>query len=214
MGALAHQRGLLTLHASAVEVDGRCVLFAGESGSGKSTITAAFHDRGYRIVTDDISVVRFKEDGNPVVNAGHRRVKLWVDVLEHVGESLGDRRKPRIGIQKYSVTTPGPVPGAPLRLARMFVFSPRSAQVIELRSLTGRSKVAAVVTETYRRRMLTALGQSSTHFAQCAAFARRVPLVAVDRPMSLDGLGLLVDVLENDIRAGDQSDVGAGGSQA
>lgn len=202
MAALVHQKGLLAMHASAVEVDGRCVLFAGESGAGKSTLTAAFHNRGYRIVTDDLSVVSFDRNGVPMVPPGYRHVKLRPDSLELVGASLGARREMQFGVQKFSVAVPGAAPLAPLRLARMFMLSTRTAEAIALRDFTGRSKVAALLKATYRRRMLIALGQRATHFAQCTALGRCIPVGAVDRPPHLDGLQRLVDVLEDDIRAG------------
>jgi hypothetical protein len=54
LGALLQQRGILTLHSSAIEVEGGCVGFLGSSGVGKSTLAAALLQRGYRLLTDDI----------------------------------------------------------------------------------------------------------------------------------------------------------------
>ena len=47
------RRLLGILHASAVEVDGRCVVFPGSRGSGKSTLAAALVAAGAGFVTDD-----------------------------------------------------------------------------------------------------------------------------------------------------------------
>ncbi|MBT8216517.1 MAG: hypothetical protein KJO17_06695, partial [Acidimicrobiia bacterium] len=44
-GAILHQRGLLPLHGSAVEVGDRCMIFVGVAGSGKSTVAAALAKR-------------------------------------------------------------------------------------------------------------------------------------------------------------------------
>ena len=62
MGAALHQRGILPLHANAVEIDHRAVAFMGASGAGKSTLAAWFHDQGYPILADDVCVIR-ADDG-------------------------------------------------------------------------------------------------------------------------------------------------------
>jgi hypothetical protein len=55
-------RGNLAIHAAAVEVgNGRAVLLAGESGSGKTTTAAALHNAGHRLLSDDLSICRAGE---------------------------------------------------------------------------------------------------------------------------------------------------------
>src|ERR1044071_3805459 len=49
------------LHASTVALDGRAVLIAGPSGSGKSDLTLRLLDRGFVLVSDDQTVI--KKDG-------------------------------------------------------------------------------------------------------------------------------------------------------
>ena len=85
MGILLHQRGLLPLHANAIEIDGKAVAFMGPSGSGKSTLAAWFHDQGYCVIADDVLVVRFDQEGQAQACAGLPRLRLWKDVLEATG---------------------------------------------------------------------------------------------------------------------------------
>ena len=47
-----------TLHASSVAIDGRAVLIAGISGSGKSDLALRLIDRGFTLVADDQTVVQ------------------------------------------------------------------------------------------------------------------------------------------------------------
>lgn len=202
MAAITHQRGLLAMHASTVAFEGGAVLFAGESGAGKSTLSAAFLDRGYPVVTDDISVVGLDHDGHPMIHPGYRQLRLAADSLEHVGSSLGARRKMDLGKQKYGLAVPGRAPATALRIRRMFLLGDRPSTTISLRPLAGPDKVTAVVRGTYRRRMSVALGRRSAHFAQCAAVGQRIEIVAVDHPRQLDALNGLVDALEDDLRDG------------
>jgi serine kinase of HPr protein (carbohydrate metabolism regulator) len=50
------------LHASCVAIDGRAVLIAGPSGSGKSDLALRMLDRGFTLVSDDRTII-CKEDG-------------------------------------------------------------------------------------------------------------------------------------------------------
>ena len=46
------------LHASCVASDGRAVLIAGPSGSGKSDLALRLMDRGFTLVSDDRTIIR------------------------------------------------------------------------------------------------------------------------------------------------------------
>ena len=56
------------LHASCVAVDGRAVLISGPSGSGKSDLALRLLDRGFKLVSDDRTIVR-KQDGKLIASA-------------------------------------------------------------------------------------------------------------------------------------------------
>jgi serine kinase of HPr protein (carbohydrate metabolism regulator) len=47
-----------TLHCSTVANDGRAVLITGPSGSGKSDLALRLLDRGYKLVSDDQTVIK------------------------------------------------------------------------------------------------------------------------------------------------------------
>jgi serine kinase of HPr protein (carbohydrate metabolism regulator) len=56
------------LHASCVASDGRAVLIAGPSGSGKSDLALRLLDRGFALVSDDRTIVR-KESARLIATA-------------------------------------------------------------------------------------------------------------------------------------------------
>jgi hypothetical protein len=70
--------GKLVFHASAVELGGEAVVFAGESGRGKSTLAAGFATRGFPFLTDDGLVIEEREAGYQVLPS-HPSIRLWED---------------------------------------------------------------------------------------------------------------------------------------
>jgi hypothetical protein len=71
-------RGDLGLHAAAVEVDGQAIVLAAPGTFGKTTLAAAFHAEGHRLLSEDTTCVR--TDGPPAIVPGPAMVRLRHDV--------------------------------------------------------------------------------------------------------------------------------------
>ena len=102
LGALLHQRGLLPLHANAIDLGGGAVAFSGHSGAGKSTIAAWFHDRGHRILADDVCVVGFDQSGRALVHAVPRPLVPALFRAAY-GSGAGTDRRISHGIQRNKI---------------------------------------------------------------------------------------------------------------
>lgn len=103
LGVLLHQRGLLVLHASGVVIDNRVVGFIGAKGWGKSTMAATLHQRGHALISDELLVVRFNDQGYPWVMPGSPQIKLWVDALIGTGGNPDSTARVMSGVDKFSV---------------------------------------------------------------------------------------------------------------
>ena len=82
MAMLFLQRQMLAFHCSSVSKNGKAVLIAGNSGSGKSTITNALLDRGYSLMSDDMTVVDPLHFEHPIAYPAFPFQKLCRDVVE------------------------------------------------------------------------------------------------------------------------------------
>lgn len=81
MGFVLRQRGLTSLHASAVAVDDRAIVFIGPPGAGKSTTAAMFARQGHSVISDDI--VPLLDRGNDfAVQSGYPCVCLWPESVK------------------------------------------------------------------------------------------------------------------------------------
>ena len=89
-GILLRLRGVTCLHASAVSIENRSVVFVGAEGSGKSTTAAAFARQGFAVISDDVAALLESPDGFSVMPA-YPHLCLWpdsVDMLYGSSEAL------------------------------------------------------------------------------------------------------------------------------
>ena len=74
--AVCHE-GRMVVHASSVEVGhGQALAFTGVSGRGKSTLAAAFHRAGYRLLADDCLLLE-NRDGCVYAIPAYSSIRLW-----------------------------------------------------------------------------------------------------------------------------------------
>jgi hypothetical protein len=185
-GALLHQRRLLPLHANAVEIDGRAVAFMGETGAGKSTLAAWFHDRGFRVIADDVCVVGFGDRGEPYAAPGLPRLRLWGEALTLMGrEAAGfarsyvgtDEEKYDVPINSESAAQSNKPLGALYLLDRGQQFS--AAQ------LTGLEAAETVFANTYRGAYVSAVSGQLSHWESSVRLVRHLPVFRASREWDL-----------------------------
>ena len=187
-GVLIHQRGLLPLHANAIELGSGAVAFAGESGAGKSTLAAWFHDRGARIIADDVCVIGLGEGGEALAMPGLPRFRLWREALERSGRSVNDHLRSFGGDDPYdkydvAIALKGAVEH-PLGLRAIFLLA-RGPQFGIVRQ-HGVAAAEALFANTYRGGYVNAAGAAAQHYKLCLSVLARTPIFQVTRKWELD----------------------------
>lgn len=81
MGFVLLLRGCISLHACAVAVEDRAIALVGPAGSGKSTTAAAFAERGYAILAEDVVTLQDRGD-EFLVQPGYPSIRLWPSSVE------------------------------------------------------------------------------------------------------------------------------------
>jgi HPr serine kinase-like protein len=196
MGALLQQRGVLPLHASAVDVDGGCVAFLGPSGTGKSTVAAALVNEGYRLVADDICAVTSVPGAAPVVHPGYPQIKIWGDMARtlHLPVETFPRIQPDKG--RYALRAPEAFDPGALPLSRIYVLAPANSDMLRIEEVSGATKLALLRTHTFRDRFIDGLASREPQFRVSADIAMHVPMGVVTRPAYPVRLSEMIRILE------------------
>lgn len=190
-GALLHQRGMLPLHANAIEIEGRAVAFMGESGSGKSTLAAWFHDRGYKVLTDDVCVVGFDNAAMPHAYPGLPRLRLWHDALQTLGRDASSYQRSYVGsdeeYEKFDVPIERcDLASEPVPLSAIYVLD--RGDDLSIEQLTGLEAATAIFANTYRGSYVSVTGGHRPHWEQSLEIVRKIPVYRACRLWGLDGL--------------------------
>lgn len=177
------------LHASAAFERGGAIGFAGETGSGKSTLSAAINQAGATLLCDDALVVDQQDAGVCVVPM-YAAVRLWPDSLRAVFDEDADHFPTAAHYNHKRIvrfaTGDGPV--VPVRLRTLCVVAPKPqlkrARDVRVRQLSPREALMRVMPVAFHidvrdRRELSA------SFERLAALAERVPVVELTYPWNL-----------------------------
>ena len=196
LGTILYQRGLLTLHASAVATAGGAVAFMAERGLGKSTTAAAMYSRGYWLVADDITALQFGSSDRPKVVPGYPQLKLWPEAAAFLGDAPETLPKLHPNFTKCARPVTAAFSTTPLPLERIYVL--QDGKVPEIQPLSPQEALASLISCTYGQRLFQAV-RTSSHFLQCAKVVNSVPMRSLKRPYSLAGLPEVVQLIEEDL---------------
>lgn len=203
LGLLCHQRGVVPIHASAVEIDGEAVLFCGASGSGKSTLAAAFMRRGYQIMSDDVAPFDLSCDGGAILPS-LRRVRLWADSAAKVEWDGQKLERCRPGLEKFSRTTDLRFRETPLRPGVIIYLRQHSSKLggTHFQRLKGRAAAAQLHQQVYRLRSLMCMVGPFEGLVRTTQVASRFPRhLVMDRAMRFDSLDDTLDEIVTTVRA-------------
>lgn len=195
-GALLFQRRRLVLHGNAVEFDGKGTICVGPSGVGKSTLTAAFVQRGYRVLADDVVPI----DDHGMAIPGYPRIKLWKDVADKLGIETDGLKRIRPALEKFNLPLYDRFCDVPRKVSKIYLLSDHHGENVNVTPVSGLTKFSLLRENTYRHRFMAGMALQPIHLQQCSALAGDVAMAHVQRPKTGFKINDLVDALVADMQ--------------
>ena len=155
--ALAAQRGLLPLHASAVAHGTDVHAFSGRPGVGKSTLAAALSARGHALFADDSLLVDIDQAAAQARCYAYKDLKLARTAAALANIPLGGRAATAQGYGKHFAEAPRRSPHAAGRLNAVYLLARNPSRCEALATLTGRPALRALHGSLHRAPLLAAI---------------------------------------------------------
>ncbi|HKX28060.1 MAG TPA: hypothetical protein VJ302_10230 [Blastocatellia bacterium] len=203
MATLLRQRGILMLHASAVAVAGRAIIFFGPSGRGKSTTAAAFVRQGATLLADDYAAIRFDGDlqcrkcellpSFPRLRLTDRSARLLSRTAERVPPYTPETQKHSYAIAQEELPLVPP-------LRRIYLLA--EGESIRIEAVEPQPTFFDLTLGTHIRHRKMNPTLQARLFRQCSQLARTVPMRRLNIPRRLAVLPELVRLVEADLADG------------
>jgi hypothetical protein len=188
---LWHQRGLLPLHASTVQIAAAAVAIAGATGSGKSVLAGAFARLGFTVLSDDFAVLKCEKQ-QTVLLPGYPKIRLWADARDALGMQAQTVAAAHPVLAKYVVDALCPIVEEPVALSDVVVISSQRAQPHRLERLRGAEAFAGLLSVVHTPEAARALGRHHQIFeAINHLISQRVRVWSLFCP---DDLGRLIEL--------------------
>lgn len=203
MGALLMQRRILPLHGSAIAIDGRSYAFVGDSGAGKSTTAAAFLERGYPLLSDDVLAISGSLDYTnvPFIHPAYPQQKLWQESLDILGRDSSSSQI--LYDQKYAVPVHAQYCSHPLPLSGVFeLVKSEQADTVQITTCGGLESLSMLMNNTYRSFLIPYFGLTRWHFGAAIDLASKTKTYRIIRPATGCSMKSLEAVIVEAIQEG------------
>jgi GTPase SAR1 family protein len=180
-GAILHQRKIMPIHGSCFIYNNKGIMICGESGAGKSSITASFCHNGSNFLTDDVTPLVFTEN-LPFILPLSDRIKLWDDSLNQLKLSKNNLTQIWSDYKKYYLPIDIEI-AKPFPLHQIFIIEIDNKSEVEFQKLTGVKRFTALRNEIYRWEYLQGMPESEAGYLnQLISISINVSVVKVLRP--------------------------------
>lgn len=184
-GGLLIQRQTLAIHGGAVDIDGNGVIIPGDSGAGKSTLTSALVDLGYKMITDDVAVIRSSNKNEIFIEPAYPQRKLCKDAIHNFGYELNKFNKAYGQRDKFFIRIPDKFSYKPVKLKAIFEICTSDNDKVEIEEINGFEKIDIIRKNIYRIEILNKVGMKEKYFNMLLNLSKDIEIYRIKRPLNM-----------------------------
>lgn len=181
-GMLLSQRKTVAIHGGTVVIKDSGVIITGDTGAGKSTLTAAFRKEGYTFLADDVSAIGEDSKENAIIYSAFPQQKLCKDALEKLGHDLSNYVLIDEERKKYSIPTHNSFLRGNAKLKSIYEINVVENDEVSIIQLFGKDKLKTILKNIYRIETINYNGLDPVYFKKCIVLSTKINVFQINRP--------------------------------
>lgn len=195
--------GHLVLHGAAVVIDGSLAVFLGETGAGKSTLSARLHCEGHRLLGDDAVIIsRLDNAGSAGVFQGeavYPSLRLYPEAIaEILGDQVGTALMAHYSKKRHVINLPGFSAAAPRKPLGCIFKLTATDGAPQIRSLSVRESCIAMLEHSFALDPAE-LNAAKNRMESATALANAVPAYELAYPHDFDMLAEVCELVQRTV---------------
>lgn len=199
LGFIMLQRNMVAIHGGVIEMDDKAVIFTGDRGAGKSTLTTALRQKGYKFISDDVASIEI--DKVPYVMPGFPYQKLCESAMDKFGYDkdsytsfMSDKEV------KYIVPALDEFVNEGRELVGIVKLTVGDVNEVTIEEIRGAEKLNNIIENIYRGEYIKYLGGIDTrYFKQCVDIAKNIRFFKITRPANKFTVDTQMELIEGEI---------------
>ena len=199
LGFIMLQRDMVAIHGGVIEMDNKAVIFTGDRGAGKSTLTTALREKGYKFISDDVASIKI--DKVPFVMPGFPYQKLCESAMNNFGYDKEDYTSFMSDKEvKYIVPAKDQFVYEEKELTSMVKLTVGDVDEVTIEELTGSEKLNNIIENIYRGEYLKYLGgMNPQYFKKCIDIAKNIRFFKITRPANKFTVDEQIELIEREL---------------
>lgn len=183
LGVIFCQRGMLAIHSSSIVIRDKAIILCGARGVGKSTLSMLLSQKGYKLLSDDISVLQIQQEGTVVACRGMPEQKICPDLAERLAVNIEDCQHIQLDKEKYVMQDPSKFGYKNTRVAAFIELGVNQDKHITQTMITGKEKLIGIIRNIYRLYIMYQMGVPRDYMQQLIHIATKIPYYQIKRPL-------------------------------
>lgn len=199
LGFIMIQKKMVAIHGGVIEMDNKAVIFTGDRGAGKSTLTTALRERGYKFISDDVAGIKINKV--PYVMPGFPYQKLCESAMDKFGYDkerytsfMSDKEV------KYVVPALDEFVYEGRELVAIVKLTVGEVDEVTIEELRGSEKLNNIIENIYRGEYINHLGRMDPiYFKQCIDIAKNIRFFKITRPANKFTVDTQIELIEREL---------------